>query len=469
MRRKIVIFLIIIMIILSVTQCSQATSNYTDKTYFFKDMEKGILAYKQINAFEMTLADRSTLVDASISTNSDLDIIEETKKVEIVFVIDVSSSMSGTRIRTTRKATKELVNSLYDKLGTDNLKIGIVCFSSGINSTLELTDNRNTVLTYIDGIYTRYGTYMADAMQKARDMLSANQSENTIKMVCTLSDGELADESRTIEKFNLVHNNGISTMSIFVETRVTSRFSALANSNPEYHKNFSASDGNLAQTITNDTYQEIYMRAILMSDPKVVYNINNAAIIAGDDKIILQLDEEIMHGATLKIEYVISITSTFNSSNIVIEDFYDDPLIFSENEKLLTENKTNKDYGWKMQNGKLINDSGGDSIHEAQEHKVKLVLSAVLTPTIIHDLNRIGNSATFQLKNVDTGEEYIINKNTNNDPNETRIKSLDILIIPPTGKIALKEKITTILNTIIVIVSILLIIICLKDYIKNRK
>lgn len=471
MKGKIVVSLIIIIIIISIFSFSQAASDFTNATYYFKDTGRGILAYKQINAFKLVLADGSTLADASISTNSDVEIIEELKQVEIVFVIDTSGSMRGTRKEVTRTSTKTLVNALYEKLGSDNLKIGVIYFNSGMdtNKLLELTNDKNTVLNHIDKIYASGGTRMADSLEKAKSMLSENNSEDVIKIVCTLSDGALGDQSASINKFKEINSAGISTISIFVETSITSAFQALENENPNYHKNMHTSTANLANTIVDDIYHEIYMKIILMSDPKVKYNISNAGIIAGDDKIIMQVDEEILHGATLKVEYIVSITSSFNSKNIQIYDYYTEPLIFNQSEVLLTENKTNGYYGWKIQDGKLMNDSGSSVISGGTEYKVKLVLSTVLTPMTLYNLNRIENYVTFKLTNAENGEAYIINKNSNGDLEETNIKALDILIIPPTGTLFSENRISWSLNIIIAIISMLLIIICIRDYIKNKK
>ena len=52
------------------------------------------------------------------------------------------------------------------------------------------------------------------------------------------------------------------------------------------------------------------------------YNVNHEGVLIGGDKIIFQVDEEILHGATLRIEYVISITTAFDMNNIVINDLY---------------------------------------------------------------------------------------------------------------------------------------------------
>lgn len=379
--------------------------------------------------------------------------------------------MRGTKTETTRDSTKALVQALYDELGESNLQIGIIYFNSNIDTKkiLNLTNDESAILEHLDLIYANGGTKMTSSLDKAKEMLDATgTSSDVIKIVCTLSDGYLADEPQAIEKFNEIHDAGISTMSIFVETPISNAFSNLATNNSALHKNFQTSTANLANTIAHDIYSEIYMRIITLSDPKTVYNINNAGIIAGDDKIIIEVDEEIIHGATLEVEYVLSITSSFDSNYIKITDFYYEDFVFSQEQKLLTENKTNGDYGWRIEDGYLITDSGGNIIDGAKEYKVKLVLSTVLTPTRLRDFNRLGNYATFQLNCVDNGERITINNN-NTDTDDTRIKALDLLIIPPSGTSYFLERIVWTLSITVVVVSITLIIICIIDYIKTKK
>lgn len=473
MKNKIIVSLIMVMLILCCTHYSLAESNNTDAAFYYKDTELGILAYKQINAFRLSLADGSVLSDASISTNSQVDIVENLKKVQIVFVIDTSGSMSGTRVNTTRNSTKTLVNALYDKLGEENLDIGIIYFNSNMDTgkILNLTNNRTTILNHIDKIYASGGTYMSSSLARAKQMLMATgDSEDIIKIVCTLSDGSLADESQAIAEFKNINSAGISTISIFAETSITSAFANLANQNPELHKNFQTSTSNLANTIAKDIYNEIYLKIILLSDPKTVYNINNAGIIAGDDKIIFQVDEEILHGATLEIEYVISITSSFDTNHIKIKDFYSEDLIFTPNQRMITENKINSDYGWKFENGTLMTDSGGNITEAAKEHKVKLILSTVFTPTKLRDLNKIGNYVTFSLNRIENGQttNIVIDKN-NTSTEETKIKALDFLIIPPTGYYFLQKQIVWTLSASVAITSIVLIIVCIQDYSKIKR
>ena len=477
MKKKVVFcLLIIVLIIITTCQHSYAINNYTDGVLYYKDTVNGILAYKQINALKMTLSDGTVLEDATLSTSSAMDIEEILKKLEIVFVIDTSGSMSGGKEETTKNSTKKLVETLYDKLVEDEsnntkLGIGVIYFNSGMKEVLDMSYNKQEILNQLDKIYASGGTKMADSLQKAKTMLTSTPSgENILKIVCTLSDGALSDENESIANFKEIHNEKISTMSIFVDTPVTSAFSILQSQNSNYHKNLRTTEANLEKTIVDDIYNEIYMKVILYSDPTTVYNLGNAAIIPGDNKVLFQVDEEIMHGATIEIEYIISLVCAFETTNIKIADFYTNALMYNENKKMLMEDRTNKDYGWKVQNGYLLNDSGNVVIQPGKEYKIKLVLSTVLTPTVLRDFEKLENYVMFSLDRIKDGNivENIQIVNNNTSTKENKIKSLDVLIIPPTGTSNMAERIVWTCNVTIVIVSILLIIVCIIDYVKGK-
>lgn len=470
---KIVVFFIIFVLIFCITCSFSKVSAYQqsiDLSSYYKDTELGILAYKQISAFQVQLADGSILADAAISTSSNLDVIENLKKVELVFVIDTSGSMSGTKEQTTRESTKTLVQALFERIGEDNLKIGVIYFNSGMDTAniLELTDDQSAIMSHLDKIYASGGTQMADSLQKAKSMLDATttsetEDDETIKIVCTLSDGALGDEAQSINEFKNINSAGISTISIFVETPVTSAFANLASENSEYHKNFQTSTADLATTIVKDIYNEIYLKIILMSEPKTVYNINHNGVLLGADKIIFQMDEEILHGATLKVEYIISITTAFDMNNVEINDFYSSDFVFNSNEPLLTELKTNNDYGWKVENGTLVSNSGDEVIEGATEYRIKLVLSTLLTPERLPDLSKMGNYMTFSVHDITENRIISVDETAN-------IKALDFLILPPTGESNMStEDLLGLLRLAIFTLAAVIVIICINNYVKEHR
>lgn len=477
MKNKTLISFAIIMIIISSFQYSMARIQTVNTKNYYKDNQRGINAYKQINALKIRLADGSLLVDAGITTDTNMDIENNMKNVEIVFVIDTSGSMSGTRMNTTRDSTKTLIQALFEKIGDNHLKVGILYFNNGIDleRILNLTNNQSEILAHLDKIYASGGTMISPALKKAKEMLSANTTneEEIKKIVCTLSDGMLSDEVNAIKELKEMSSIGVSTMSIFVETQITKAFSDLAIEKQLLHQNFYTSTKELAKTIVNDIYKTIYTQIISISEPKVTYQMNDVVALIGNDKFVAQVDEEILHGATIEIEYVLGFLIAFDYNNLNIKDYFSSNLIFNPNQKLLTEDKTNADYGWKFENGVLSNDSGNIVRKSIDEHKIKLVLSTMITPGRLSNLGQLRNYMQFsvnQLEKMDGNYKVIetIHANKSNTDTEENIRSMDVMIIPPTGLTTL-QKLILVLNIYIFTISIGLIIICIDDYMKSNK
>lgn len=473
MKRKIAISLILIiimMMIVSSFQHSLADSDYTDSSFYCKNTELGVMAYKQISAFRLSLADGSTLADAVSTTETSVNIEENMNRVEVVFILDASGSMSGNRNSTTKSATIELTNALFEKVGANNLMIGAIFFSSNMGAVLELTNDQEKIKSHLSTLPASGGTRMNSSLVKAKEMLTKGGTDsNTIKIICTLSDGGLGDEGEAISTLKSIHDEGISTMSIFVETSITPAFSNLEAENGEHHKNFQTSTANLAQTIASDIYNAIYLKIILLADPVTTYNISNAGIIPGNSAII-QVDDEIIHGATLQVEYVFCVVASFDSNDIKITDFLGKNFVFNPNQQLLTENKTNNDYGWHYEGDDLVSKSPEETINGTEEYKVKLVVSTLITPQMLSNLGRFENYANFELKRTSSDEVIKIDSNTTN-PEDPRIKALDVLILPPTGSYFsyILERTAWGMTMFVGIISLVLIIICIEDYAQSER
>lgn len=459
MKHKLIMIFMISLIIIFESSISYGKQQSGIIGSYYNNQNLGIQAYKQINAFQLTLADGSIIADGDVTTKTVVNVTENFKDVEMIFILDTSGSMWGTRCEITKNSTKALVQSLFGKIGKEHLKIGVLFFNNGVDmkNILEMTDDENTILTHLDKIYASGGTEMLTSLVKAREMLNSDDSSNdNIKIVCTLTDGGIWDESQSIEVFKKLNNEGISTMSIFADTPVTPAFQNLKSGN---HKNFQTNTANLENTISNQIYKEIYKKILSTTEPETTYELNNVGMIAGDNKIIMQMDDEIIHGATLKIEYIINIWTEFKSNDIKIKDYCSDSLKFNQNEKMLTENKTNKDYNWNMDaNGVIIHNSGSKGSDAEHAYKVKLVLSTVLTKT---NFDKFENSITFSLKN--TENKSVIEGGVNENE---KIKSLGFLIIPPTGIVKTKN---IILTTNMVITVIFLTAVILDILPKKKK
>lgn len=331
-------------------------------------------------------------------------------------------------------------------------------FSDGPKVKLELTYNDiETVKNTIGKMISSGGTYMSSSLSLAREWLKKPENRDSLKLIITLSDGGLSkgkdEHKNTSEQFSKIHADGISTISIFVDKASKASF---PKDNPPTHQNVDTSTSEMEKTITNKIAKAIYSRAIAVSAPSTTFNLNNAGIIPGDDKIILQVDAEILHGATLYIEYIISVTSAFDTKNIVIEDIPNISLRYNANQKMLTENRTNSSYGWTYdsETKHLISKSGSTVQKAANAYTKKLLLSTVLSSEFFNSPSTFGNSAKISLQNATTGSKIDIDKSTDGSD----LKALEFLIIPPTG---VEPKTSNFSNIFLINVSVIIIFTCI--------
>lgn len=436
--RIVLLLMIIIMVFCNVSCATNSNSKMS--------------AYKQVSAFKLKLANGSTLVD-TLARN---DTMVTKGDIKIIFVLDNSASMNTpilnsnkSRLDVLKSSTKNLIQNIKNEFSSkSNVEIGFVNYNTDISGILDLTniEEEETIDNFINEIEAERGTLMCGALKMAYRMLK--NEDAAFKMIVTLSDGELLDEGDTLSVLkNGIHKDGndIFTTSIFVGVETPRNFEDVMQEEiiANEHINIKTVDNDMESTIKNNLYKVIYNKIIEISEPTVELDVNEDYVGIMGNQIIMQMDPEILHGATLYIEYIISTTTAFDTNKITITDIPDKVFQFDENQKLLSENKTNRDYGWKYQDGKVFIEYQGNT-NAGSEFKKKIVLSTVLTPEMLNNTSIYGNTANVSLQK-NNGE--IIQKN--------KLRAYEFLIIPPTGKysknIAIGVYITVLISTLILI------------------
>lgn len=126
MKRKVIAFWLLLISIFVFLFSNYSTFASTGKTVFYKDSENGIIAYKQINAFQLQLSDGRVLSSMSLTTNSDVTVEENYKNVNIVFVLDNSGSMGDkNRLGILKKSTNDLIDNLSSQIKS-KLGFGVI-------------------------------------------------------------------------------------------------------------------------------------------------------------------------------------------------------------------------------------------------------------------------------------------------------------------------------------------------------
>ncbi len=92
---------------------------------------------------------------------------------------------------------------------------------------------------------------------------------------------------------------------------------------------------------------------ITLVDGQTIYDVPNTTIDANDpikrlEHILAPIDYELVHGATIEIEYTITVHNTSAIQNSYLEILAHLPIGYSyiSNTKILNENKLNENYGW---------------------------------------------------------------------------------------------------------------------------
>ena len=115
--------------------------------------------------------------------------IKEDKEKDIIFLLDISGSMTtkfgdGTRIKALRETMRQAVNSLTEN---ENNMISIIVFDRSSNELIRGSNNKEELLGIVNGIKTGSGTNYYDALIDAKKIVEANPERE--KSIFFISDG----------------------------------------------------------------------------------------------------------------------------------------------------------------------------------------------------------------------------------------------------------------------------------------
>lgn len=205
---------------------------------------------------------------------------------------------------------------------------------------------------------------------------------------------------------------------------------------------------NVAYQLKNGAYE--YISQFIIKESTLMPSGGDKNTVLTPDRVILTADEEILHGATLKIEYIMSCSryAAYGSGQIYsgkILDLKDDKLLFARDDRLLTDpSKTNGDYGWEMTSEGLV------TTHVSDE--TKLMLSVLITP------ESLGNATYKNTAKCSTSFDVGFGSTANYTLADS---ALDVQILPPFGPKEEKQEgklITYAGSTIVVLIGIVIFI-----------
>lgn len=182
---------------------------------------------------------------------------------------------------------------------------------------------------------------------------------------------------------------------------------------------------------------------------QLVLNINPSLTVSGNgevqttDNIFMILDNELVQGAKLEIEYEITAYALNGVAGLTITDYVaDSGLAYDPNSKLLTEDKTNEEIGWKYgDNGTVIATFDSNGGNMPSNTGKKIVLSKLLSTnddTVYENTALCGTSS------------YGVGQTTASTLNRL-VQSESVVIIPPTGENHIIEIAIALLGFILIV------------------
>jgi Ca-activated chloride channel family protein len=139
--------------------------------------------------------------------------IPEPRPLELILVIDRSSSMSGIKIQQARSAAVAAVRSLRA-----DARVGVVAFSGAADRVMAPVgmDQAGDVISFIQGIHASGGTNIAAALRAANAITSGDP--RYIRHVILLSDG-VSEPSEALSAAQAIAGRGISISTITLGPR----------------------------------------------------------------------------------------------------------------------------------------------------------------------------------------------------------------------------------------------------------
>lgn len=110
--------------------------------------------------------------------------------IDVAFAIDVSGSMSGSKMTTAKNA----LSSFVDALG-ENDRASLIKFEDDAVAVSGLTSDKTTIKSKISSLYANGGTAMYKGLDNSLDLLTDSSETYGYKMIVVLSDGK--DEPST--------------------------------------------------------------------------------------------------------------------------------------------------------------------------------------------------------------------------------------------------------------------------------
>ncbi len=435
-----------------------------------------IAVFQQLDYMRVKTSKGNVISELETRTQIDTETVahRESTNVDVCFILDKSGSMKNKRLSILKEAVIKLIENLRTNFDDKSkLRISAVTFSNN-NATLfnltECTDeNLPDMRDKINNISAGGNTYTVSAINYAKTQIwDRTLPDDTIRYTVLITDGEA---SANIDKVNDTINsikNSASTgfFTVFCGEDKTvnngrggrSKLSELYSASDEL---IFCSDEKFEETITVEVFRFITERYVniksLKTETLQAYN----AKVLDENSIEAEIDDELLNGATLELEYSFNIVTTEEIEEISIENYLSG-LGFDKEAKLITANEMNSTYGWNQTSDTVVITTFSPIMEKEENGDYKRIVVKLLLSKVV----AIGTDITDQMNEADikiktkNGVIYQTKELTSSTAGQeiivpTGILSPSITITSPMGHNSYAWDIALIICTLILLTGIL--------------
>lgn len=216
--------------------------------------------------------DPNDWIDDSLFHGGTISLMSATKNRYTILVLDVSGSMSGTRMSKMKEASTYFCQEMVRARG--NNSVAIVKFGSSSSLACGFTDDVSILTRTINGLNDGGGTDTAGGLRKAKETYDLGITDISERNVILISDGEPNSQSEARAAFNEMSNDcNVYTLGYNLSSSALSSMNALQNCG-FYNVNdtnsiqssmtkiieaiLSGSTGNIHGVITNNNNVTVY-------------------------------------------------------------------------------------------------------------------------------------------------------------------------------------------------------------------
>ncbi len=465
MKRKI-INIICVFVSLVFILSNFSFSIFTPHIYEYQSNGQRIIAYAELNAATITLPSGKRIQSTNVNGGTEINIQTVTTPLNIILVMDVSGSMHDLRIEIAKQSAINLVDNLFNV--ATNIKISLIAFSGSASIKIKESSNQEDIKSAINNLHVGGSTNMLPALEMAQSIFAKDNQEESFHVLINLTDGSTMNAKDCFNKLKLIElqNKKIKIYNILIETNSDGAFK---NGNEEAGTTYKNIKLEQLVEIYDEIYNLICIEAVESNVTDFIENAQNYFIT--NDDLYMFLDQEMLQGSKLELEYIINLKSSIPCTKIELQEEVDKNLNFEMSSKMISEDKSNEDYGWQV-NEDLSYKSTGDKKHNlvlsitqtpqngqqyvmerGKSYQVKLLLSTLLTSQI-EDMN-YKNKLTFRI-------------NEDNNLSQT-LEAMEVNIIPPFGEDKSYIKIWIVILVCILTGISIIIYIKIKKKLDNNK